>query len=274
MQAALLPAVAAAFPLDSGARKGTTPQEHLLTAAVLGKGSPPGTLRSATLRHPPPPSATLRQALPAHCAVLCVRLQCRCHRLRAHVLDSLTVQRDPETLNPFRLRRPLAITPTSPPIYYDREDVCVGVPMVMTAKNGGLQCRKGLHQSGGCIVWPTSSSFRPTAVSVAALPGAGTALVLAVVVPNVEFIFGLVGSTASVFIAYLLPAILYLSLSGRPALLSQLNPADVATGAPPQPPPPPRGMYWFPTLHRDEAVRVNVNVLVSPASCTKFLWRR
>lgn len=49
--------------------------------------------------------------------------------------------------------------------------------------------------------------------------------------PNVEFIFGLTGSTASVVIAYLLPAALFLSLSGRPALLTQLNPDDVTTGA-------------------------------------------
>lgn len=76
---------------------------------------------------------------------------------------------------------------------------------------------------------------------------------LAVAVPNVEFIFGLVGSTASVFIAYILPAMLFLSLSGRPALLHQLNPADVATGdrphrvpcqfcAHPPPAPPPRAL--------------------------------
>ncbi len=49
-------------------------------------------------------------------------------------------------------------------------------------------------------------------------------------VPNVEFIFGLTGSTASVVIAYVLPAALFLSLSGRPALLNQLNPEDVRTG--------------------------------------------
>jgi len=67
----------------------------------------------------------------------------------------------------------------------------------------------------------------------------GFALVLAVAVPNVEFIFGLVGSTASVFIAYILPAMLFLSLSGRPALLHQLNPADVATGPCP-------GLQWVP----------------------------
>jgi hypothetical protein len=60
---------------------------------------------------------------------------------------------------------------------------------------------------------------------------AGTALAAAILVPNVEFIFGLLGSTASVVIAYMLPAALFLSLSGRPALLTQLNPDDVATGA-------------------------------------------
>ena len=32
--------MAAAFPLDSSARKGTTLQEQLLTVAVLGEGSP------------------------------------------------------------------------------------------------------------------------------------------------------------------------------------------------------------------------------------------
>ena len=60
---------------------------------------------------------------------------------------------------------------------------------------------------------------------------AGTALAAAILVPNVEFIFGLLGSTASVVIAYMLPAALFLSLSGRPALLTQLNPEDVSTGA-------------------------------------------
>jgi hypothetical protein len=59
---------------------------------------------------------------------------------------------------------------------------------------------------------------------------AGTALAAAILVPNVEFIFGLLGSTASVMIAYMLPAALFLSLSGRPALLKQLNPDDVTTG--------------------------------------------
>ena len=34
---------------------------------------------------------------------------------------------------------------------------------------------------------------------------AGTALSAAILVPNVEFIFGLTGSTASVVIAYILP---------------------------------------------------------------------
>ncbi len=50
--------------------------------------------------------------------------------------------------------------------------------------------------------------------------------------PNVEFVFGLTGSTASVVIAYILPSLMFLSLSGRPALLSQLDPDDVRTGQP------------------------------------------
>lgn len=40
-QAALLPPIALLFPLDSAAKKGTTPQEQLLTIAVLGDMPPP-----------------------------------------------------------------------------------------------------------------------------------------------------------------------------------------------------------------------------------------
>ena len=45
---------------------------------------------------------------------------------------------------------------------------------------------------------------------------AGTALALAVFLPNIEFIFGLAGSTASVLIAYILPAAIFLSASRPP----------------------------------------------------------
>ncbi len=45
---------------------------------------------------------------------------------------------------------------------------------------------------------------------------AGTALVLAVFLPNVELIFGLAGSTASVLIAYILPAAIFLIASRPP----------------------------------------------------------
>lgn len=45
---------------------------------------------------------------------------------------------------------------------------------------------------------------------------AGTALIAAVFLPNVEFIFGLAGSTASVLIAYILPAAIFLVLSRPP----------------------------------------------------------
>jgi len=43
-------------------------------------------------------------------------------------------------------------------------------------------------------------------------------------VPNSQFIFGLVGATASVLIAYILPAGIFLSASSRPALLGQKDP--------------------------------------------------
>jgi len=39
-----------------------------------------------------------------------------------------------------------------------------------------------------------------------------------------QFIFGLVGATASVLIAYILPAAIFLSASSRPALLGQKDP--------------------------------------------------
>ena len=45
---------------------------------------------------------------------------------------------------------------------------------------------------------------------------AGTALVAAMFLPNVEFIFGLAGSTASVLIAYILPAAIFLIASTSP----------------------------------------------------------
>jgi len=45
---------------------------------------------------------------------------------------------------------------------------------------------------------------------------AGTALIAAVFLPNVEFIFGLAGSTASVLIAYILPAAIFLVVSRPP----------------------------------------------------------
>ncbi|KAA6420194.1 MAG: hypothetical protein FRX49_09857 [Trebouxia sp. A1-2] len=44
----------------------------------------------------------------------------------------------------------------------------------------------------------------------------GTALIAAVFLPNVEFIFGLAGSTASVLIAYILPAAIFLVVSRPP----------------------------------------------------------
>ena len=40
----------------------------------------------------------------------------------------------------------------------------------------------------------------------------------------VQFIFGLVGATASVLIAYVLPAAIFLSASSRPALLGAQDP--------------------------------------------------
>lgn len=42
---------------------------------------------------------------------------------------------------------------------------------------------------------------------------AATALVAAIFLPNVEFIFGLAGSTASVLIAYIMPAAIFLITS-------------------------------------------------------------
>jgi hypothetical protein len=44
------------------------------------------------------------------------------------------------------------------------------------------------------------------------MPGAGLGMASALWVPNVEFIFGLTGATASVTIAYILPAVTYLRL--------------------------------------------------------------
>ncbi len=78
-------------------------------------------------------------------------------------------------------------------------------------------------------------SLQSPSVSAEACPCvcAGTALAAAVLVPNVEFIFGLTGSTASVVIAYMLPAAVFLALTGRPGLLNVLNPEDLATGAAP-----------------------------------------
>ena len=45
---------------------------------------------------------------------------------------------------------------------------------------------------------------------------------------SAQFIFGLVGATASVLIAYILPAGIFLSASSRPALLGQKDPAASA----------------------------------------------
>lgn len=88
------------------------------------------------------------------------------------------------------------------------------------------------------------TTIQEQAITTAVL---GAALAAAVLVPNVEFIFGLTGSTASVVIAYLLPAALFLSLSGRPALLTQLNPDDVTTGPFP-------GVQWAPTRRKAYAL--------------------
>jgi hypothetical protein len=88
------------------------------------------------------------------------------------------------------------------------------MPLTFQSATSGLQQRSPLA--------------RPLTVT---RPCTGTALAAAILVPNVEFIFGLLGSTASVLIAYMLPAALFLSLSSRPALLVQLNPGDVTTGA-------------------------------------------
>lgn len=139
MQAALLPRVAIVFPLEQGAKKGTSIQEQAITTAVLGVQC-------------------------ADCAAFC---------------------RDVTTSLPC-----------------SAHDKLLAIAVLNT-----LSCCK--HHAS-C---------------------AGTALAAAILVPNVEFIFGLLGSTASVMIAYMLPAALFLSLSGRPALLKQLNPDDVTTGA-------------------------------------------
>ena len=42
---------------------------------------------------------------------------------------------------------------------------------------------------------------------------AGSALALAILVPNIEFIFGLCGSTVSVLISFILPAAIYLRVT-------------------------------------------------------------
>ncbi len=65
--------------------------------------------------------------------------------------------------------------------------------------------------------WPLSSTRQEiNQQAVSALVLAGTALIAAVFLPNVEFIFGLAGSTASVLIAYILPAAIFLVVSRPP----------------------------------------------------------
>lgn len=104
---------------------------------------------------------------------------------------------------------------------------------------------------------PKGTTIQEQGLTVAVL---GTALVLAVAVPNVEFIFGLVGSTASVFIAYVLPALLFLHLSSRSALLRQLDPADVATGPLPW-------VQWLPS--RSKAYGLMCFGLLAGVLCTR-----
>ncbi len=53
---------------------------------------------------------------------------------------------------------------------------------------------------------------------------AGTALATAIWVPNIEFIFGLTGATASVLLSYILPAITFIRLMDlNPELLGGGN---------------------------------------------------
>ncbi len=77
---------------------------------------------------------------------------------------------------------------------------------------------QALHESSHTDrSWPLSSTRQ--AINQQAIPAlvlAGTALIAAVFLPNVEFIFGLAGSTASVLVAYILPAAIFLVVSRPP----------------------------------------------------------
>jgi hypothetical protein len=56
---------------------------------------------------------------------------------------------------------------------------------------------------------------------------AGVALVLAIAVPNIEYIFGLCGATVSVLISFILPAAIYL----RVTAMQRSGPGSPASGA-------------------------------------------
>lgn len=69
----------------------------------------------------------------------------------------------------------------------------------------------------GAVVGRGAWTHIRAAPLLAAVWAAGTALVAAIYLPNVEFIFGLAGSTASVLIAYIMPAGLFLLVTRMPA---------------------------------------------------------
>lgn len=50
-------------------------------------------------------------------------------------------------------------------------------------------------------------------MALLARPAAGSALALAILVPNIEYVFGLCGSTVSVIISFILPASIYLKVA-------------------------------------------------------------
>lgn len=86
------------------------------------------------------------------------------------------------------------------------------------------------------------------------------ALALAILIPNVEFIFGLVGATASVLIAYVLPAAIFLSATARPALLGPQGVDAPRPGSPGQ-------QQW--AAQRRQAAALLVFGLLVGSACTR-----
>ena len=77
----------------------------------------------------------------------------------------------------------------------------------------GATCEPGAVVGRGACLLGTHCRSAPL---LAAVWPAGTALAAAIYLPNVEFIFGLAGSTASVLVAYIMPAGLFLLVTRMP----------------------------------------------------------